>query len=408
MDVKLGLGPENISPVLLRKVVRHGGKDPFQEASEDLKEDLGLAISAKQVQRLTERVGAEWKAQRDQQVELFKQGKLPRLHAHAPHVAVVMNDDGRVLTRAENKPPGVHEPGWKGPKYGCCLTLNSKQHPSDPQPEPPSKYLDKQRVPKLVREVQSRAGIAAKPESAPAKKARSKKHLRQRGPQRLVRTVVASMCGAEEFGYILAAEAYARGFDLAQRKAYVADGLPFNWKIWADHFRASGFVPILDFLHLLTYIYAAAQAAGVGAQRQWARYEKWLGWAWGGEREKLWAALQSESARAGAPPKDAPEHDPRVILAGAARYVENNLTRMDYPRYRKLGLPISSAPMESVVKQFNRRIKGTEKFWLKEGAEDVLQVRAAYLSEDDRVQRYWSMPRPHYRAVGRNRLCLVA
>ena len=61
MDVKLGLGPENISPALLRKVVRHGGKDSFQEASEDLKEDVELEISAKQVQRLTERVGAEWK-----------------------------------------------------------------------------------------------------------------------------------------------------------------------------------------------------------------------------------------------------------------------------------------------------------------------------------------------------------
>lgn len=412
MDVKLGLGPENISPALLRKVVRRGGKVPFQEASEDLKDDLELEIGAKQVQRLTERVGGEWKEQRDQQVELFKQGKLPRLHAHAPKVAVVMNDDGRVLTRAENQPPGVHEPQWKGPKYGCCLTLDSQQHASDPQPEPPSKYLDQQHVPKLVREVQSRAGTAAgKPASAPAvaaKKARSKNRLRKRNTRRLVRTVVASMCGAEEFGYILAAEAYSRSFDLAQRKAYVADGLPFNWKIWDDHFRAQGFVPILDFLHLLTYIYGAAQAAGGGPRRQWERYEKWLGWAWSGQREKLWAALQAEAARLGQAPKDAPEHDPRVILADAARYVENNLTRMDYARYRKLGLPISSAPMESVVKQFNRRIKGTEKFWLKSGAEEVLQVRAAYLSEDDRAERCWNAPRPHYRAVGRNRLNLAA
>lgn len=409
MDVKLGLGPENISPALLRKVVRHGGKDPFQEASEDLKEDLELELSAKQVQRLTERIGAEWKDLRDQQVELFKQGKLPRLHAQPPQVAVVMNDDGRVLTRAEDQPPGVRGPGWKGPKYGCCLTLNTPQHREDPQPQPPSKYLDKQRVPKLVREIQNRAGSAAKPEPAPAAgKARSQKRLRKRHTRRLVRTVVASMGSAEEFGYILAAEAYSRSFDLAQRKAYVADGLPFNWNIWNEHFRTSGFVPILDFLHLLTYIYAAAQAAGGGARRQWERYEKWLCWAWSGERAKLWAALQAAAARAGQPPKDAPEHDPRAIVSGAARYVENNLTRMDYPRYRKLGLPISSAPMESAVKQFNRRVKGTEKFWLKSRVEEVLQVRAAYLSEDGRAQRYWAAPRPRYRAVGRNRLTLAA
>ena len=120
---------------------------------------------------------------------MFKQGKLPRRHAQPPQVALVMNDDGRVLTRAENQPPGVHGPQWKGPKYGCCLTLDSKQHREDPHPEPPSKYLDKQRVAKLVREVQSRAGSAAKSESGPAasaKKARSKKRLRKRETRRLV------------------------------------------------------------------------------------------------------------------------------------------------------------------------------------------------------------------------------
>ena len=64
--------------------------------------------------------------------------------------------------------------------------------------------------------------------------------------------------------------------------------------------------------------------------------------------------------------------------------------------------------MESLIKQFNRRVKGTEKFWLEQGVEAVLQVRAAYLSEDDRADRYWSMPRPHNAAVGRNRLALSA
>jgi len=38
----------------------------------------------------------------------------------------------------------------------------------------------------------------------------------------------------------------------------------------------------------------------------------------------------------------------------------------------------------------------------------VLQVRAAYLSQDGRADRNWALPRPHYRAVGRNRLALVS
>jgi hypothetical protein len=39
-------------------------------------------------------------------------------------------------------------------------------------------------------------------------------------------------------------------------------------------------------------------------------------------------------------------------------YVRNNRERMDYPRDRQLGLPISRAPVESTIKQINRRLKG--------------------------------------------------
>ena len=57
--------------------------------------------------------------------------------------------------------------------------------------------------------------------------------------------------------------------------------------------------------------------------------------------------------------------------------------------------------MESAVKQFSRRVKGSEKFWLEDGSEAVLQVRAACLSQDDRVNRLWSRP-PNSHAYGTN------
>jgi hypothetical protein len=125
---------------------------------------------------------------------------------------------------------------------------------------------------------------------------------------------------------------------------------------------------VLDFVHLLTYIYQAAQAAGGGAKRRWERYERWLHWAWGGERAPLLSALTRASGRAGKPLRNAAESDPRRVLASARTYVINDLDKMDYPRYRKLGLPTSSAPVESEIKQFNRRVKGTEKLWTEEGA----------------------------------------
>jgi hypothetical protein len=41
---------------------------------------------------------------------------------------------------------------------------------------------------------------------------------------------------------------------------------------------------------------------------------------------------------------------------------------------------------------------------LEQGAEGILQVRAAYLSEDGRAESYWKRPRAHRRAAGRGRL----
>ena len=77
------------------------------------------------------------------------------------------------------------------------------------------------------------------------------------------------------------------------------------------------------------------------------------------------------------------ENDPRKPIVDAARYLRNNRGRMDYPHYRRLGLPVTSALMESLVKEVNYRVKGTEMFWNDpERAEAILQVRAATLYDE--------------------------
>lgn len=59
---------------------------------------------------------------------------------------------------------------------------------------------------------------------------------------------------------------------------------------------------------------------------------------------------------------------------------------MDYPNDRRAGLPVTSAPMESLIKQVNARVKGTEIFWDEPaGAEAILQIRAAALCDDVRM-----------------------
>ena len=70
-------------------------------------------------------------------------------------------------------------------------------------------------------------------------------------------------------------------------------------------------------------------------------------------------------------------------------YLANNRARMDYPHYRREGLPVTSSLAESLVKQISKRVKGTEKFW-DDGprGEAILQIRAAVISQDQRLARF--------------------
>ena len=83
------------------------------------------------------------------------------------------------------------------------------------------------------------------------------------------------------------------------------------------------------------------------------------------------------------------EESPRWKVADALRYLQNKQSRMHYDVYRRLGLPLTSSHIESTIKQINRRVKGTEKFWSQPTSEAVLQLRADYLSDSAPLDSFW-------------------
>ena len=94
-------------------------------------------------------------------------------------------------------------------------------------------------------------------------------------------------------------------------------------------------------------------------------------------------ALAHRQTLLGLPCDDDGETSPRRIVSGALTYFQNQQSRMRYPEYRKLGLPITSSHMESAIKELNYRIKGTEKFWRQAGAESILQLKSDTLSASE-------------------------
>jgi hypothetical protein len=117
----------------------------------------------------------------------------------------------------------------------------------------------------------------------------------------------------------------------------------------------------------------------------------WLRSCWQGQVAGAIEELRTWQGRIGVPPagEELPASDPRRAVAEALSYLGNNQGRMDYPRYRREGLPTTSSLVESLVGEFNARVKGRPKFGNRPGgAEAMVQVRAALRSEDDRLARH--------------------
>ena len=159
-----------------------------------------------------------------------------------------------------------------------------------------------------------------------------------------------------------------------------------EWKLQRRFF--GSFTAILDFIHALSYVFAAAMAGRCFAAG-WAVYEQWIGWVWQGRVNEVIAALERRQAELGEASEDEPETRPRRLVARTLTYLGNHQDKMRYDDYRRQGLPITSSHVESAVKQINQRVKGTEKFWSEEGSEAVLQLRADYLNDGEPLEAFW-------------------
>jgi hypothetical protein len=259
--------------------------------------------------------------------------------------------------------------------------MQSETHESDPTPELPEWLATSSAVAELAK-MAEKQGSSETSEPIQNPPTETLDEATYPAPKLVSREVVASGAEAESFGWQLAARAWQRGFPSAERQAFVADGAHVNWTIHRQHF--SHATPILDLMHALSYAFSAAEAV---AEKD--VFRRWAKWIWAGEVSLVIAALREQQGRIGKPPAEASPTDPRERIDRALTYYEYHRSRMNYPEYRRLGLPLTSSHIESTIKQINRRVKGSEKFWLKSTSEAILQLRADYLSDSAPLDSFW-------------------
>lgn len=193
---------------------------------------------------------------------------------------------------------------------------------------------------------------------------------------------IARFADVERFGTDLWRKACQCGYRGASVKAFISDGSHWIRSIAELHF--SDAIQILDWYHLAEHLSTCSnELFGEGTQesKEWA----------GRMREimmkgKVAEALEElERFRVGSKLKREAKHE-------LITYLTNNRDRVDYPRYRSLGLPIGSGEVEADCKVLvQARCKQSGMRWTKTGAEQVLRVRCAL--RDGSFDSLWEGPR---------------
>ena len=331
-----------LTPRAAERVGRESATQGSDPAARALSIDWGTQIHGRQLQRWGQALGQSVVRVRDAEVLAYATGERPQAPANEPELLVIGVDGGRVQGREKDPETGSR---WREDKVATVTTYV----PGDGK---------------------------------------------ERDPQPLVTTTVATMGDVKAFAPLVRVEAERRGLRRAAVVIALGDGGNWIGPLFDAHFKVAA--RIIDWCHAVEHLHDCAKAA-FGAQTTqgtaWAEFAE--AWLWDGKVEAVIQAIQRESDRMGpAGEGDGPDH-PRRVLQQNVGYFTKHKDHMKYPEYRAKGWPIGSGVTEAAVKQFNKRVKGTEQFWHLEGVEPILALRGLWISQDGRWDRYWTN-RPAY------------
>jgi hypothetical protein len=194
----------------------------------------------------------------------------------------------------------------------------------------------------------------------------------------------ARFLSCAEFGWQLLLLARRAGYHRASLRAFIGDGARWLWEIAALQFPDA--IQILDWFHLSEHVHEAAASLYGESSDDAKRFSS--------ERlNELWEGRVAETLRELTElHKQVRASNKRETLRQLITYLENNRQRIDYPRYRVLGLRIGSGQVEGACKTLvgGRCKQAGMRNWTRRGAEGVLRLRAAL--QTGRFDDLWNPP----------------
>ena len=324
-DAALGL-EGGYTPALARLMCLEGADEPgYEKAQRHLAETGGIEVSARQIQRVVQRVG--------QDAQTWQEREAQPGRCDAPIMYVSADGTGVPMRRRELAGRQGKQPDGSAKTRQVYLGCVFTQHRTDPKGHP-------------VRDYEST-------------------------------TYVSSFDSIDQFGPTLRQEALRRGLGTAEKVVFLIDGAPGLENMGKDCFKDS--VQIVDFYHAMEHAGGVLDAL-LGknhpdhktSQRRWAK--RLL-------KDKV-ESLIKETRRAclGQPQAQAVED--------ALGYFVRNIQRMQYGSFRAAGYFIGSGVVEAGCKSvIGARCKQSGMFWSVPGAENVLALRCIQSSR--RSDQFW-------------------
>lgn len=324
-DAALGL-EVGYTPALAKLICLEGADEPtYLKAQRHLEQTGGIAVSARQIQRVVQRVGGS--------AQLWQERPAQPGSCDAPIMYVSADGTGVPMVPEELKGRrGQQADGTAKTRQvylGCVFT----QHRTDDQGHP-------------VRDYEST-------------------------------TYVSSFKSIDAFGPLLRQEAIRRGLGSVGKMVLLIDGAAGLENMGRQCFKDC--VQIVDFFHAMEH---AGHVLEAWIGKAHPDYKKRLRrWAQRLLKDKVAALIKETRQQCTGTPQAA-------AVEQALGYFIRNVSRMQYGTFRAAGLFIGSGVVEAGCKTvIGGRCKQSGMFWSESGAENILALRCLHSSR--RLEDFW-------------------